>query len=285
VSRNYSELWTGTTDSSLFVLAGSDQLPRNIPIRIRRLAPALAEPTAGTTTAPPGTSTARVLPGSGNEPSSWGPPIGLIASDLTAVVTTINDRPVRLAYQPPTSSTFLSEQTSRQQPANSTFLSEQMDIAIQNSLGGKKKNTHTQIHGTQPPTPPKGRARSGGEWPWPTRRHPTARLAGDTTVHHHIAARPSQSCCCPLVTPARVNPPCVRAPLMSDDRHQVGGKRPSRAQAIFAESHRKPIGTPRRPCPSLPGTFLARCGGAAPATTYGGHIEQSSNDRSAARSY
>jgi hypothetical protein len=35
-------------------------------------------------------------------------------------------RPVRLAYQPPASSTFLSEQTSHQQPASSTFLSEQI---------------------------------------------------------------------------------------------------------------------------------------------------------------
>jgi hypothetical protein len=34
-------------------------------------------------------------------------------------------RPVRLAYQPPASSTFLSQQISHQQPANSTFLSEQ----------------------------------------------------------------------------------------------------------------------------------------------------------------
>jgi hypothetical protein len=34
-------------------------------------------------------------------------------------------RPVRLAYQPPASSTFLSKQTSQQQPANSSFLSEQ----------------------------------------------------------------------------------------------------------------------------------------------------------------
>jgi hypothetical protein len=34
-------------------------------------------------------------------------------------------RHVRLAYQPPASSTFLSEQTSHQQPASSTFLSEQ----------------------------------------------------------------------------------------------------------------------------------------------------------------
>jgi hypothetical protein len=33
--------------------------------------------------------------------------------------------PVRLAYQPPASSTFLSEQTNHQQPANSTFFSEQ----------------------------------------------------------------------------------------------------------------------------------------------------------------
>jgi hypothetical protein len=38
---------------------------------------------------------------------------------------TIDLDPVRLAYQPPASSTFLSEQTSRQQ-ANRTFLSEQI---------------------------------------------------------------------------------------------------------------------------------------------------------------
>jgi hypothetical protein len=34
--------------------------------------------------------------------------------------------PVRLAYQPPVRSTFLSEQTSHQQSASSTFLSEQI---------------------------------------------------------------------------------------------------------------------------------------------------------------
>jgi hypothetical protein len=34
-------------------------------------------------------------------------------------------QPVRLAYQPPASSTFLSQQTSYQQPASSTFLSEE----------------------------------------------------------------------------------------------------------------------------------------------------------------
>jgi hypothetical protein len=38
---------------------------------------------------------------------------------------------VRLAYQPPASSTFLSEQTSHQQSANSTFLSEQISTSHQ----------------------------------------------------------------------------------------------------------------------------------------------------------
>jgi hypothetical protein len=33
-------------------------------------------------------------------------------------------RPVRLAYQPPASNTFLSKQISHQQPANNIFLSE-----------------------------------------------------------------------------------------------------------------------------------------------------------------
>jgi hypothetical protein len=37
-----------------------------------------------------------------------------------------NQRPIRLAYQPPANSTFLSEQISRHQPASSTFLSEQI---------------------------------------------------------------------------------------------------------------------------------------------------------------
>jgi hypothetical protein len=40
-------------------------------------------------------------------------------------------RPVRLAYQPPASSTFLSEQTRHQQPTNSTFLSEQISTSDQ----------------------------------------------------------------------------------------------------------------------------------------------------------
>jgi hypothetical protein len=40
-------------------------------------------------------------------------------------------RPVRLAYQLPASSTFLSEQTSYQQPASSTFLSQQISTSHQ----------------------------------------------------------------------------------------------------------------------------------------------------------
>jgi hypothetical protein len=39
--------------------------------------------------------------------------------------------PVRLAYQPPASSTFLSQQINHQQPANSTFLSEQTSTSHQ----------------------------------------------------------------------------------------------------------------------------------------------------------
>jgi hypothetical protein len=42
-----------------------------------------------------------------------------------------NVHPVRLAYQPPASSTFLSEQTSYKQPASSTFLSEQTSTSHQ----------------------------------------------------------------------------------------------------------------------------------------------------------
>jgi hypothetical protein len=45
-------------------------------------------------------------------------------------LTTIR-QPVRLAYQPPASSTFLSQQTSHQQAASSTFLSEQISTSHQ----------------------------------------------------------------------------------------------------------------------------------------------------------
>jgi hypothetical protein len=40
-------------------------------------------------------------------------------------------QPVRLAYQPPASSTFFSEQISHQQPASSTFSSEQTSTSHQ----------------------------------------------------------------------------------------------------------------------------------------------------------
>jgi hypothetical protein len=43
----------------------------------------------------------------------------------------LNERPVRLAYQPLASSTFLSEQTSHQQSASSTFLSEHTSTSHQ----------------------------------------------------------------------------------------------------------------------------------------------------------
>jgi hypothetical protein len=42
-----------------------------------------------------------------------------------------HQRPVRLAYQPPSSSTFLSEQISHQQPANNAFPSQQISISHQ----------------------------------------------------------------------------------------------------------------------------------------------------------
>jgi hypothetical protein len=47
------------------------------------------------------------------------------------IILWINLDPVRLAYQPPASSTFLSEQTGHQQPASSTFLSQQISTSYQ----------------------------------------------------------------------------------------------------------------------------------------------------------
>jgi hypothetical protein len=52
-------------------------------------------------------------------------------------------RPVRLAYQPPASSTFLSEQTIHQQPASSTFLSEQISTSHQPQA--KRTGLHLEI--------------------------------------------------------------------------------------------------------------------------------------------
>jgi hypothetical protein len=48
-----------------------------------------------------------------------------MAESSSSVVVEHQSYPVRLAYQPRVSSTFLSKQTSHQQPASSTFLSEQ----------------------------------------------------------------------------------------------------------------------------------------------------------------
>jgi hypothetical protein len=51
-----------------------------------------------------------------------------------------NQQHVRSAYQPPASSTFLSEQISNQQPASSTLLSEQTSTSHQppaNRIGFK----------------------------------------------------------------------------------------------------------------------------------------------------
>jgi hypothetical protein len=52
-------------------------------------------------------------------------------NELSSTPSIRNYRHVRLAYQPPANSTFLSEQTSHQQPASSTFLSEQISTSHQ----------------------------------------------------------------------------------------------------------------------------------------------------------
>jgi hypothetical protein len=52
-------------------------------------------------------------------------------------------QPVRLAYRPSASSTFLSEQISHQQPASSTFLSEQINTSHQpNEQAEKRESMH-----------------------------------------------------------------------------------------------------------------------------------------------
>jgi hypothetical protein len=47
--------------------------------------------------------------------------------------------PVRSAYQPPASSTFLSEQTNHQQPASITFISEQTSTSHQQPANEQAK--------------------------------------------------------------------------------------------------------------------------------------------------
>jgi hypothetical protein len=56
-------------------------------------------------------------------------------------------QPVRLAYQPPASSIFLSQQTSHQQPGSSTFLSEQTSTS--NQPPAKRTGCHSKIYSTQ----------------------------------------------------------------------------------------------------------------------------------------
>jgi hypothetical protein len=56
--------------------------------------------------------------------------VGILGA-VTIVVAQESHRSVRLAYQPPASRSFLSEQTSHQQPASSTFLSEQISTSHQ----------------------------------------------------------------------------------------------------------------------------------------------------------
>jgi hypothetical protein len=54
-------------------------------------------------------------------------------------------RSIRLAYQPPTSSTFLLEQINHQQSAHNTFLSEQISTSHQppaKQTGYYRKNAH-----------------------------------------------------------------------------------------------------------------------------------------------
>jgi hypothetical protein len=55
-------------------------------------------------------------------------------------------RPVRLAYQPPASSTFLSEQTSHHQPSNSTFLSHKSAPAIGHQPNEQAAIVHKFCH-------------------------------------------------------------------------------------------------------------------------------------------
>jgi hypothetical protein len=52
-------------------------------------------------------------------------------SFLISNVPNFSARLVRLTYQPPVSSTLLSEQTNHQQPVNSTFHSEQISTSHQ----------------------------------------------------------------------------------------------------------------------------------------------------------
>jgi hypothetical protein len=61
-------------------------------------------------------------------------------------------QPVRSAYQPPASSTFLSEQTSHQQSASSTLLSEQTSTSDDDSLFARLiSHQYFSLRTNQPP--------------------------------------------------------------------------------------------------------------------------------------
>jgi hypothetical protein len=62
---------------------------------------------------------------------------------------------VRLAYQPPASSTFLSEQTSHHQPANSIFLSEQTSISHQQPAKRTRWSPNWPVGGGPGPPAPR----------------------------------------------------------------------------------------------------------------------------------
>jgi hypothetical protein len=76
-------------------------------------------------------------------------------------------RPVRLAYLPPSNSTFLSEQIRHRQPANNTFLSEQTSTSHQPPAKRTGKDAHACERPTSNCTPTDdgsihGRWRYGG---------------------------------------------------------------------------------------------------------------------------
>jgi hypothetical protein len=62
----------------------------------------------------------------------------------TSLVSTPYYHPVRLAYQPPTNSIFLSEETNHQQPASSTFLSKQTSTGHQSPANKQYNYKHVQ---------------------------------------------------------------------------------------------------------------------------------------------
>jgi hypothetical protein len=67
---------------------------------------------------------------------------------LFGLSRSIHLQPVRFAYQPPASSTFLSQQTSHQQPASNTFLSEQNSTSHQPNEHAAYFFSHNTVQST-----------------------------------------------------------------------------------------------------------------------------------------